>query len=366
MNKNKENMEKLSTSLDNLTNKKNVIYFLVYDTRNNPRASVKHIYDMALTLKEDGNTVKILAEDKTFTGVSGWLGERYNSLEVVTIKDDRVEIKVEDVIVVPEYYSNVLESLANIRCVKVMLVQQKEYIFETLPIGSRWSDYGFDRVITTSQNSKNYINDIFKECLVHIIPPIIGDEFKPSEKPLKPIIGIFTKERSISKKIISEFYIRYPHLRWITFRDMVNMTYDEFANELRECMVSVWVDDDSTFGTFPLETMKSGIPIIGKIPKNEPDWLGENGMWTYDETKIVEILGTYVNAWLEGVEINDEVRQKMNETLLPYSTEVTKNNILNIFDSFRNKRIEAIESALSKIKEEFDVILNSDNETNQI
>jgi hypothetical protein len=365
MNKNKENMEKLSLSLDNLINKKNVIYFLVYDTRNNPRASVKHIYDMALTLKEDGNNVKILAEDKTFSGVSGWLGERYNSLEVVTIKDDRVEIKVEDVIIVPEYYSNVLESLANIRCVKVMLVQQKEYIFETLPIGSRWSDYGFDRVITTTQHSKNYISEIFNECLIHIIPPIIGDEFKISEKPLKPIIAISAKDRSVSKKIISEFYIRYPHLRWITFRDMINMTYDDFANELRECMVSVWVDDDSTFGTFPLESMKSGVPVIGKIPKNEPDWLSENGMWTYDESKIVEIIGTYVNAWLEGVEINDEVKQKMKDTLLPYSTDVTKNNILNIFDSFRNKRIEAIENALSKIKEEFDSILDSGKETQE-
>jgi hypothetical protein len=52
--------------------------------------------------------------------------------------------------------------------------------------------------------------------------------------------------------------------------------------------------------------------------------------------------------------------------LLPYSTEVTKNNVLNIFDSFRSKRIEAIEKALTKIKEEFDEILNSGNETNQI
>jgi|688.fasta_scaffold59721_7 hypothetical protein len=366
MNKNKENMEKLSNALDNLNNKSNIIYFLVYDTRNNPRASVKHIYDLALTLKEDGSSVKILAEDKTYSGVSGWLGDKYNDLEVVTIKDDRVEIKIDDVIVVPEYYSNVLESLANIRCTKVMLVQQKEYIFETLPIGSRWSDYGFDRVITTTELSKKYINDIFNECLVHIIPPIIGDEFSPSEVTPKPIIAISCKDRSISKKIISEFYIRYPHLRWITFRDMINMPYTDFANSLKECMVSVWVDDDSTFGTFPLESMKMGIPVIGKIPKNEPDWLSENGMWTYDESKIVEIVGTYVTAWLEGIEINDEVKQKMKDTLLPYSTEVTKNNVLNIFDSFRSKRIEAIEKALTKIKEEFDEILNSGNETNQI
>lgn len=349
---NKENIEKLSVALENLNTKSNTIYFLVYDTKNNPRASVKHIYDIALTLKQNGYNSKLLVEDKTYSGVKSWLGETYSELEVVTIKDDRVEIKIEDVIVVPEYYSNVLESMANIRCVKVMLVQQKEYIFETLPIGSRWSDYGFDRVITTTEFSKKYISEVFPESLVHIIPPIISDEFKVSENNRKPIIAILCKDRSTNKKIISEFYIKYPHLRWLTFRDMVNMSYDDFANNLRECVVSVWVDDDSTFGTFPLESMKSGVPVVGKIPKNEPDWLSENGMWTYDDSKIVEILGTYVNAWLEGIELNDEVKNKMKDTLLPYDTDITKSNILNIFDSFINKRIDAIEKALNKIKEE--------------
>ncbi len=150
----------------------------------------------------------------------------------------------------------------------------KEDIIETLsevcytyplPIGSRWSDYGFDRVITTTEFSKKYIGEIFNESLVHIIPPIISDEFKVSEKNTKPIIAIMCKDRSTNKRIISEFYIKYPHLRWLTFRDMINMPYQEFANNLRECVVSVWVDEDSTFGTFPLESMKSGVPIIGKI-----------------------------------------------------------------------------------------------------
>jgi hypothetical protein len=352
MSKNKENIEKLESSLSKLNSNEHVIYFLTYDTRNNARASVKHIYDMALTLKESGYNSKILVEDKTYTGVESWLGDKYNSLEVVTIKDDRVEIKIEDTIVVPEYYSNVLESLANIKCVKVMLVQQKEYLFETLPIGSRWSDYGFDRAITTTESSKKYILENFNETVVHIIPPIIGEDFIPSEKMAKPIIAISCRDRSINKKLISEFYIRYPHLRWITFRDMNQMTYSEFSDLIKECLVSVWVDDDSTFGTFPLESMKSGVPVIGKIPKNEPDWIGENGMWTYDESKLTEILGKFVLAWLEGVEINDEVKQKMKEALLPYDSEITKTNIISIFNSFKNNRVQAIEKALEKLNSE--------------
>jgi hypothetical protein len=347
-----ENIEKLESALGRLESNESIVYFLTYDTKTNARAAVKHIYDMALTLKNNGVNVKILVEDKSYSGVESWLGETYKDLPVVSIKDDKVEIKLDDAIVVPEFYSNVLEQLANVKCTKIMLVQQKDYIFETLPIGSRWSDYGFDKVITTTESTKRYILDYFPEALVHIIPPIIGDNFTPSEKLQKPYVAISCRDRSKHRKFISEFYLKFPQLRWITFRDMVQISYSEFSEVLKECFVSVWIDEESTFGTFPLESMKCNVPVVGKIPDIEPDWLNENGMWTYDSTKIVEILGTYILAWLEGVELKSEVTDKMKETLLPYGSDITRNNIISIFNSFKNKRIDAINTALEKLKQE--------------
>ena len=171
---NKEsNIEQLQLALGRLDKNENIIYFLVYDTKTNPRASIKYIYDMALALKENEFNVKIIVEDKTYGGVSSWLDEKYNQIDVVTIKEDRVEIKVDDVIVVPEHYSNIIPQLSNIKCVKVMLVQQKEYMFETLSIGSRWSDFGFEKCITTTEASKKYILEYFPESLVYVIPPFI-------------------------------------------------------------------------------------------------------------------------------------------------------------------------------------------------
>lgn len=351
MNK-QENIEKLEASLLRLTNNENIIYFLVYDTRNNPRASVKYIYDLALTLQKNGNIVKLLVEDNTYSGVESWLGDDYKSLPIVSIKDEKVEMNIDDILVVPEYYSNVLDQLANVKCVKVMLVQQREHMFETLSVGSRWSEFGFDKTITTTNSTKKYISDIFPENLVYVIPPIIGEQFEPTKKPIKPYVAISCRDRVKNRKFISEFYLKYPQLRWITFRDMVQMSYNEFADSLKECMVSFWVDDISTFGTFPLESMKCGVPVVGKIPNLEPDWMSENGMWTYDENKLVDILGTYILAWLEGVEISDEVKENMKNTLLPYDKIVTETIIVNTFNSFRNKRIENINNVLDKLKKE--------------
>ena len=349
---NNENIEKINTALGRLEDSKSIVYFLTYDTKNYARASVKYIYDLALTLNQNGITSKILVEDSTYVGVESWLGDKYKELEVVSIKEDKIELKIDDTLVVPEYYANTMQQLATIRCIKVLLVQQKEYLFETLPIGSRYSEYGFDKVITTTEKAKQYILEYFPESLVYVIPPIIGDNFKPINLPLKPYVAISCRDRAVHRKLISEFYLKFPQLRWITFRDMVQMSYDEFSSNLKECMVSVWVDDESTFGTFPLESMKCGVPVVGKIPDTEPDWLSENGMWTYDGNKLVELLGTYILAWIEGIALTDEVKDKMKETLLPYDTEITKNNILSIFGSLINKRVDSIQSALDKLKQE--------------
>ena len=128
------------------------------------------------------------------------------------------------------------------------------------------------------------------------------------------------------------------------------MSHEEFAKQLQECICSVWLDDDSTFGTFPLESMKCQVPVIGKIPTTEPEWLSENGLWTYDLNKIVELLGTYVLAWLEGVTINDEVKSKMSETLIPYSADIIDSNVISIFNSLKNSRIKTIEKGLTNLK----------------
>jgi len=353
--KTQENITKLENALSRLNSNEYKIYFLTYDTKGNARAAIKYIYDSVKTLREYGIDAKILVEDKNYSGVRAWMGDTYNDIPVVTIKEDKLEMGIDDVIVVPEYYSNVLEQLSNIKCTKIMLVQQTEYIFETLPVGSRWSDYGFDKVITTTERSKEYIKSVFPESFIFVNPPKIGDIFKPSETPTKPFIAISARDRGQHRRVISEFYLKYPQLRWITFKDMVQMPYTEFADQLKECICSVWLDEESTFGTFPLESMKCEVPVIGKVPNTEPDWVNENGLWSYDLSKIVEFMGTYVLAWLEGITINDEVKEKMKETLIPYAEDVIDQNIISIFNSFRNSRVTSIENVLNKLKEEVNV-----------
>ena len=343
-------IESLELSLNRLNNNESVIYFLTYDTKNNPRASVKHIYDMALRLKENGQNPKILVEDKSYTGVDGWLGDKYNTIPVLSIKDDQPVINIDDFVVVPEYYSNVLPQLQGIRCSKIMLIQQKDYIFDTLEIGSKWSDYGFDKCITTTQEVKRYIDEYFPGTLTYTIPPYISDVFTPTKTLQKPYVAISCRDRVKSKKIISEFYLKYPHLRWITFRDMVQLSYDEFATALNECMVSIWVDDESTFGTFPLESMKCGVPVIGKIPNTKPEWIGENGIWVNDENEINGMLSSFVLSWIDDKEVYEDFKTKMVESTSPYTEENFNTNVDSIFNTIYTNRVELFNNSITNLK----------------
>jgi hypothetical protein len=354
MNDKQTTIEILESALCRLEKNESSIYFLTYDTKDHARAAIKHIYDMALVLREHGFNSKILVEEKAYIGVKNWLNETYDILPIVAIKEDKVEIKIDDIIIVPEIYSNILSQLSNIKCIKVMLVQQKEYMFDTLSIGSRWSNFGFDKCITTTEKAKKYILEYFPEALVYKIPPYIGDNFSPHQAPIKPYIAISCRDRLQHRKLVSEFYLKFPQLRWITFRDMVQMSYLEFSDALKECMVSVWIDDESTFGTFPLESMKCGVPVVGKIPTTEPEWLSENGFWTYDGNKVVEILGTYVLAWIEGIELKEEVKEKMKQTVLPYTKQIHNESTFSIFSTLISQRIDLIKNNIEKIKTEIE------------
>jgi hypothetical protein len=55
---------------------------------------------------------------------------------------------------------------------------------------------------------------------------------------------------------------------------------------------------------------------------------------------------------MECGHLTQEVKDKMKETLLPYSKEITENNIISVFNSYQKNRFEKIKSAIDKLKQE--------------
>jgi hypothetical protein len=345
-----EKIQKIEQSLEKIKNKTSRIYFLVQDTMGNPKASVKYIYDMALTLKNNGFNSIIIHETIDYKGVGEWLNDKYMELPHQSIDGQKLEVSPEDIIVIPEIYGHVMDQLKNVACGKIVLCQAYDHMLETMSPGVSWSNYGFFKCITTSEIQKKYISTIMKNISFNIVEPYVSECFTKKEKPSKPIISIHTRDHRDTGKIIKSFYLKYPQYRWITFRDMRGINQLEFAKLLKDSYVSIWVDSESAFGTFPLECMVTGTPVIGKVPNLKPDWMTEeNGIWTYHFNEIIDILANYTQNWLED-NIADTLRTGMSTTSSLFTNKDSfDSKVITLFEDFFKLREENFSDQLKKI-----------------
>ena len=344
--------EKVNQSIKILRDKQARIYFLVQDTKGNAKASVRLIYQMAKTLKDNGFNPIILHEKADYAGVIAWLDEEYMSLPHKAIEGQNLEISPEDFLVVPEIFGFVMDQVKQLPCAKIVLTQQYAHMLETLQPGQTWNQFGFLKCITTSNKQKEYIERVMRQISYDIVEPLISEEFAPKSTPPMPIIGVHSKEQSDTVNLIKTFYLKFPQYRWFTFRDLRGLSEKEFANSLRDCFISVWIDDDSAFGTFPLESMKSNVPVIGKVPNLSPDWMTEdNGIWITDETLLADVVADYVQNWLED-NIDPVIFDKMKTTVDRYSDKQKfELSIVSLFEGYLKNRADSFENQISKTEE---------------
>lgn len=352
---NKEEIVKsLMENLEKMENKNFSIYFFVIDTQGNAVGSVAYIYEQVKILTELGYKACILHEKNDYMNnqinfIKNWLGEEYSELEHVSIENQNIKVTLTDFIIIPELFANVMEQTVNLPAKRIVLCQSYDYITETLQPGKTWKDYGITDCITTTETQKEYIQNLFNNNInVSVVPVSVNDDFSDSKKPKKPIISILTRDQRDTVKIFKTFYLKYPHLKWVTFRDMRGMSRQTFAKALSESCVSVWVDDIAGFGGFAIESMKCNTPVIGKIPNLLNGWMNEkNGIWVDSINAIPDVLSKYIQAWLED-NYATELLESMEETVKNYTTEIQKQKTEEVYSQIFNNRIEEFKTTLSK------------------
>ena len=291
----------------------------------------------------------ILYEKKEYKGVGDWLPKEYSELPHVNIESGDLKVGPQDYVIVPEIYGHILEQIKDMPCTKMIFCQAYDYILETLQPGFSWVNYGVTKCLTTTESQKERISSIFPNVECTVIQPSFPNYFKPSKKPKSPMVAVHTRDHRDTTKIIKEFYLKNPQFKWVTFRDMRNMGREEFASVLSESCVSVWVDRISGFGTFPLESMLCNSPVIGALPILKSDWITqENGLWVFDESKIVEVLGNYIKNWLEG-NIPDKLHEEMEKTVGVFSEDRERDAVVSYFETMFNEKITEFKNSINKL-----------------
>ena len=352
-----ENQSTVKDTIKKIVNKDFGIYFFTLDTKGNPTAGVATIYEHVKILRELGFNAQILHDkndyrlkgDEEGMGIADWLGEEYAELPHISIESQQLQVGPQDFVIIPEAFASIMKQTVNFPCKRIVFLQSYEYIFEMLEIGENWNAFGINEVITTNDNLKKYAESVFRNLVTEVIPIGIPDYFKNSEKPKLPTVAISARDKREILKIVKVFFQKYPHYRFVTFRDMSGLPRKEFAKSLSESFLGVWVDELSSFGTFPIEAMKSETPVIGKIPRMIPEWMGEtdengglklidNGVWVTNLNAIPDMVATMVGLYLEDA-LPENVLNTMKEYENKYSEENTKQHIKEVYNRIIGRRL---------------------------
>ena len=354
---NKETNSTVKDTIKKIVEKDFGIYFFTLDTKGNPTAGVATIYEHVKILRELGFNAQILHDKNDYRlrgneegmGIAEWLGEEYAELPHVSIESQTLQVGPQDFVIIPEAFASIMKQTVNFPCKRIVFLQSYEYIFEMLEIGENWNAFGINEVITTNENLKNYVESIFRNLVTEIVPIGIPEYFKNSDKPKIPTVAISARDKREILKIVKVFFQKYPHYRFVTFIDMSGIPRTEFAKTLSESFLGVWVDELSSFGTFPIEAMKCKTPVIGKIPRMLPEWMGttdengnlklnDNGVWVTNLNAIPDMIATMVGLYLEDA-LPQNVLDTMVEYENKYNEEDVKQHVKEVYNRIFSRRL---------------------------
>lgn len=363
-----DNIEIIQRLLDlkeKVKSKEGRLFFFVADTQGTPMASIEYIYRIAKILHDDGYPVFMLHEKDKFVGVRDWMGKEYADLTHLSLSamndNKNFQITGADTFFIPELYADFFKKLweSKLPSDTVIICQSHTFVFKYLNAGENWSYYNIDEVITTSNKMKAFLEEYQKTKQIYVVNPPITSEFTPSTKPQKPIISIISRVPDDIERVAKLFYQKYPMYSWVTFRTLGNMKKENFAETLKETCMAVWLDDYSSFGTFPLECMASGVPVIVKIPDLIPEWaeeyneadssikLSDNAIYVSNILALPDYIAKFLEAWLLG-DVPDVLYDNMKKTASQYTEENFNEQVKRTFQNIFDRKLGKIDQTIKK------------------
>lgn len=360
-----EKIEKIKVSLNNILNKKSKFIFVIPESQS-PVASVYEIYFHATVVKNMGYNVKIMIEKGDYI-VPTWIEKELTDHEHVPMVDPKLKVGPEDVMIIPEVFSNVMEQTKNLPCLRVGLLQSVDYMINSLIPGTDWQSFNIKDVITTSQTLKEWL-DVFYDGKFNVKTYNIGipEYFEKSDIPQSPIISVIGRNANEISKFVKLFFAKYPQYTWVTFDPMVTKSKPpqplrrvDFAKRLKNNFAAVWIDRIASFGTFPLECMKSGtIPICLK-PDIMPEYMIERdeegkavqavegaGVWTENYYDLPVLTGEVLIKFLDD-NVSPELYDKMDAVVAKYNQTDSEAQLIDIYTELTESRIKLFEQALA-------------------
>lgn len=363
-----EKIEKIKVSLDKIINKKSKFLFCVPESQG-PTASVYEIYFHATVVKNMGYEVIVMVEKGDYV-IPAWVEKELTQFKHMSMADPKLTVGPEDIMIIPEVYSNIMEQTKNLPCVRIGLLQSVDYMMNSLIPGTDWKSFNINDIITTSETLKEWVETFQGKGKFNIQNYNIGIPayFERTDVPQKPIISVIGRNANEISKLVKLFFSRFPQYSWVTFDPMLTkskppqqMRRVDFAKRLQGNFAAVWVDRIASFGTFPLECMKSGVIPICLKPDITPEYILERtsgdtgqvikiadgaGVWTDNFYDLPVLVGEVLVKFLDDA-ISPDLYTSMEKIAEKYTQENSEKQLADIYQGFINQRIALFQGALT-------------------
>lgn len=360
---NLSDLDKIKLSIETLKNKKNKIMFFVPDLGATPSGAVYEVYFHATVLKNLGYQVRILLESEK-SKVPDFIEPELVAFEHVAMDTVRLTVSPEDMLVIPEIFTNVMEKTKNLPCMRVVLLQSIDNALRALVPGVDWSTFGITDVITTSHIMELFIGEFFSASKYKVKSYNVGvpDYFKKKAIVKRPVVSIFVRNENDLEKVIKLFYQKFPQFRWLSFEPMQTdskppkfLRRKDFADKLDKNFAAIWIDRLATHAQFPLECMRVGTIPIALKPDITPEYIlkddqfiPNSGVWTSDLYAIPALLADTLRKFLDR-EIPTELFDTMDSIAANYTTEISKNQLTTVYNTLFEDRMKQFDATLASL-----------------
>ena len=353
---------RIEEQISKIDNKDFTLYFYVTDTKGVASGSLAYIYDLALSLNHMGYNVGLMHSEEEFVGVEEWLGKEYAELPHYNVEKQSIDISPADFLFIPEIYSNVMTATKKLPCQRIAILQSFDKLTEFIPFGASWGDLGIFKAITTSKTNAMRLQTYFPFIKPGVVTPKLSNVFTKPDTMKKLMVNVVTREPGDVNKIVKPFFWQYPMYKWVAFRDLRGLTREQFAQALQEAAITVWADDVTDFGFAPLEAMKCGSVVVGKVPSITPEWMWSKneevdeltnaGIWVDNFASIPSVLASVIRTWTM-----DEIPEEIQETADNLVSDFTEGKQLQCI------KTEIVDNIIGGRRAEFVTTLETLNKT---
>lgn len=357
MSENLSKLEIINKSFNNFKEGKSKFLFFVPDTMGIASSAVIEIYTHANMVKKMGYEIYIFSDKEDYSSPS-FLDQELRALPHKTLKKQKnnelvldLDISPEDFLIIPDFFTNIMETTKNLPSKRVVFVQACDYLINSLLPGMTYANFNIRSIITTSNTLKDFIKEYHGDIYdIKTYKIGIPDYFKPNNFK-KPAINFVVRNASDIHKVSRLFYLKYPELRWVSFEDLRGLSREEFANKLASNVACLWIDRIASHGTVPLEAMKSGAITVGLAPDMLPEYMVENsGVWVKSIYQLPDMLARIIKMFI-GDELPSELYETMSKIADDYNPKISEESIINLYKELISDRekeyneIIAIETA---------------------